>query len=629
MLQYVPGDTSRETLSWFYELPSNSVDCFRELADKFVNRFILRTDGQNTAQLFKINQDRGEGLKAFVNRWQDATVRVRNFDKKVAEEEFIQGLLIRKFMYAVKIECSQGYDELMEMAVRHAQADHDTYGGTSTGKRKVGEQEGGSPIQVVQEIRAWTGEQEPSSHPAGKRYARTVPASKEHFSTLNATYEAIWNENKSAIPPPPAQKFPPSRLTKEDTGKFCGYHGEASYIINSCIELKKTVERRIQEGKLQQYVSGPRHVGAIEVYGTINTIHGGSRIDNRSNKAKKQCTGSRNGRDVFVFGSSSNQRVTTGWKSVTFLEEEEEGIRRHEDPFLITLQLDHYITKKILVDTGASVNVLFRSGWKGLHRGSNKLIQDHEPLISFSGDVVQPLGSNSFGVSMEGREGVARATVEFIVVDYESSYNGILGRPALWKLKSFVVGHMLIMKVPTPTGIITIRGDQTAAKSCYAIDNGRKRFKVLLASQAMASPSDPFADPRDNTDSNEERPVSAEDTEMVSVSDEFLDRQVTIGTGQAPGVRAALISFLKKNSGAFAWTYKDMPEISSGIIPLVVGQCGHGSKEVNRAVEDVCRLLKSQQGMPKGQLRAPTNRPTGGLHIRIRIVELHGRLCGL
>nr|XP_011462142.1 PREDICTED: uncharacterized protein LOC101299850 [Fragaria vesca subsp. vesca] len=502
MLQYVPGDTSRETLSWFYELPSNSVDCFRELADKFVNRFILRTDGQNTAQLFKINQDRGEGLKAFVNRWQDATVRVRNFDKKVAEEEFIQGLLIRKFMYAVKIECSQGYDELMEMAVRHAQADHDTYGGTSTGKRKVGEQEGGSPIQVVQEIRAWTGEQEPSSHPAGK----------------------------------------------------------------SCIELKKTVERRIQEGKLQQYVSGPRHVGAIEVYGTINTIHGGSRIDNRSNKAKKQCTGSRNGRDVFVFGSSSNQRVTTGWKSVTFLEEEEEGIRRHEDPFLITLQLDHYITKKILVDTGASVNVLFRSGWKGLHRGSNKLIQDHEPLISFSGDVVQPLGSNSFGVSMEGREGVARATVEFIVVDYESSYNGILGRPALWKLKSFVVGHMLIMKVPTPTGIITIRGDQTAAKSCYAIDNGRKRFKVLLASQAMASPSDPFADPRDNTDSNEERPVSAEDTEMVSVSDEFLDRQVTIGTGQAPGVRAALISFLKKNSGAFAWTYKDMPEISSGIV---------------------------------------------------------------
>ncbi|XP_004306173.1 PREDICTED: uncharacterized protein LOC101308901 [Fragaria vesca subsp. vesca] len=80
----------------------------------------------------------------------------------------------------------------------------------------------------------------------------------------------------------------------------------------------------------------------------------------------------------------------------------------------------------------------------------------------------------------------------------------------------------------------------------------------------MASPSDSYVDPRDDTDSDEERPGSAEETEMVSVSDEFPDRRVTIGIGQALRVRAALISFLKKNSGAFAWTYKDMPGISSG-----------------------------------------------------------------
>ena len=58
---------------------------------------------------------------------------------------------------------------------------------------------------------------------------------------------------------------------------------------------------------------------------------------------------------------------------------------------------------------------------------------------------------------------------------------------------------------------------------------------------------------------------------MVSVSDEFLDRQVTIGTGQGPGVRAALVEFLKRNSGAFTWTYKDMPGISSGIVTHKLG----------------------------------------------------------
>nr|XP_011462163.1 PREDICTED: uncharacterized protein LOC105350872 [Fragaria vesca subsp. vesca] len=159
-----------EALSWFYELPSNSVDCFRELADKFVNRFILRTDGQNTAQLFKVKQDRREGLKAFVNRWQGATARVRRFDKKVAEEAFIQGLFPGKFLYAVKIKNPQGYDELIEMAIMHAQADHDTYGGTSAGKRNDEGRDGRSPVQVIQEVRAWKGERERDSYPAGKRH---------------------------------------------------------------------------------------------------------------------------------------------------------------------------------------------------------------------------------------------------------------------------------------------------------------------------------------------------------------------------------------------------------------------------------------------------------------------------
>ena len=90
------------------------------MANRFVNRFILRTDGQNTAQLFKVKQDRGDELKTFVNCWQEATTRVMNFDKKVADETFIQGLLPRKFLYAIKIENPQGYDELMEMAIRHA-----------------------------------------------------------------------------------------------------------------------------------------------------------------------------------------------------------------------------------------------------------------------------------------------------------------------------------------------------------------------------------------------------------------------------------------------------------------------------------------------------------------------------
>ena len=110
------------------------------------------------------------------------------------------------------------------------------------------------------------------------------------------------------------------------------------------------------------------------MYGTINTIRGGARIDQRSNKAKKQCPGIRDGREIYAFGSCSAQNVNVRWKSVTFEEEEEQGTRLpHDDPFLITAQLDHYLCKKILIHTGASVNVLFRNAWRALKRGSSKL----------------------------------------------------------------------------------------------------------------------------------------------------------------------------------------------------------------------------------------------------------------
>ncbi|KAL6140230.1 hypothetical protein ACLB2K_058530 [Fragaria x ananassa] len=147
-----------------------------------------------------------------------------------------------------------------------------------------------------------------------------------------------------------------------------------------------------------------------------------------------------------------------------FKEEEEQGIRlANEDPFLITAQLDHYLYKKILIDTGA--------------------------------DVVQHLGSDYIPMILGGLEGNAlRTTVDFIIVDCDSSYNGILGRPALWKIKAFIAGHMLIMKLPSPTGVVTIQGDQLAARGCYTIDrdNGRKRAEVLASGSTSKLMSDVY-----------------------------------------------------------------------------------------------------------------------------------------
>ena len=55
----------------------------------------------------------------------------------------------------------------------------------------------------------------------------------------------------------------------------------------------------------------------------------------------------------------------------------------------------------------------------------------------------------------------------FLVVDYLSAYNVILGRPTLNSWKAVTSTYRLMIKFPTDYGVGELRGDQVAARECY------------------------------------------------------------------------------------------------------------------------------------------------------------------
>ncbi|XP_024162229.1 uncharacterized protein LOC112169436 [Rosa chinensis] len=120
---------------------------------------------------------------------------------------------------------------------------------------------------------------------------------------------------------------------------------------------------------------------------------------------------------------------------------------------------------------------------------------------------------------------------------------------------------MLMMKVPTPAGTATIRGDQAAARKCYSLTVSRGKRKSEMLHVATNPLLDRYEDPRADTDSDEERPGAVEDIEEVVLSKQFPDRTVRIGTRLSPVVMEGLISFLRSNTSAFPWSYEDMPGI--------------------------------------------------------------------
>ena len=59
--------------------------------------------------------------------------------------------------------------------------------------------------------------------------------------------------------------------------------------------------------------------------------------------------------------------------------------------------------------------------------------------------------------------------VTFLVVDYLSAYNAILGRLTLNSWKVVTSTYHLIIKFPTEYGVGEVRGDQVAAHECYIV----------------------------------------------------------------------------------------------------------------------------------------------------------------
>lgn len=85
------------------------------------------------------------------------------------------------------------------------------------------------------------------------------------------------------------------------------------------------------------------------------------------------------------------------------------------------------------------------------------------PLIEFTGQSVN--FSSIIGLPVKINS--TSWHVEFLVIDAPSSYNGLLGQPALNQLKATVSTFLLTLEMQTSTELFAIRGDQLVGQECF------------------------------------------------------------------------------------------------------------------------------------------------------------------
>ena len=78
---------------------------------------------------------------------------------------------------------------------------------------------------------------------------------------------------------------------------------------------------------------------------------------------------------------------------MSFNEEDTKGVKQpHNDPLVIMLTIEGFNTKRILVDNGSSVDIIYLPAFQQLKLDPGRLRPFDSPLVSFSGDRVYPKG---------------------------------------------------------------------------------------------------------------------------------------------------------------------------------------------------------------------------------------------
>ena len=184
------------------------------------------------------------------------------------------------------------------------------------------------------------------------------------------------------------------------------------------------------------------------------------------------------------------------------------------------MMVANYQVKRIMVDIGSSVNILFAPTHDYLHLGKEILQPIRMPLIGFSREKAYPLGSITLPVIAETTLKSFTIMVNFIMLDCPSAYNIFLGRLALNTLRPVPSTYHLLLRFPTFCGIGEIRGDQVATRECYVTSMRVRKPQETLQVEVL--------DPRD--DNTLERGELAEELEPVELVEILLGRRIYIGS---------------------------------------------------------------------------------------------------
>jgi hypothetical protein len=155
-------------------------------------------------------------------------------------------------------------------------------------------------------------------------------------------------------------------------------------------------------------------------------------------------------------------------------------------PLITALVIANMRLHHVLFDGGAGLNVISHAAFKQLQIPGSRL----GPSRPFSGvgpQPVYPLGSITLPVTFGTEENFRIENIQFDVAKVNLPFNAIIGRSALYRFMAIAHYGYLVLKMPSPAEVLTVRGDRPAALAAI------EKLHALAAETAR--PDDTGRDP--------------------------------------------------------------------------------------------------------------------------------------
>jgi hypothetical protein len=502
---YFPFCLDQAPLTWLESLEKYSIDKWDQLKEQFTSNFAGAMGRSGTRMdLAMVKQKQGETLRKYMRRFFDKRATVADVIDKEVIDLFQDGLYHRRTFEDFGRRPPSSITKLKDMITSWADEEDKANAKYDTIRGKSKQNAGGSNNN--------------NRDQGGRSNNYSGPNRKRKQDNTVAAIQCPTKDNPKKT----------SGGFKDLLKEKCPWHLEGNHTTEQCCQLRRalkdTLDPRHPHDKKGKKKADEGNGDFQEPDKTVNVLFGGLPTK-RSQKATRR----------EVLNNEPAVPTPLRWSEVPISFSRADQWTSFSEPGHFPLILKPIIAgsrlNKLLIDGGSGLNVLFTKTLKKMKLDiTHMLTKSTSPFYGIvPGNAAIPLGSVVLPVTFgETRENYRTEYIKFEVADFETSYHAILGRLAIAKFMAVPHYTYLVLKMPSPAGVLSLQGDLKISFDCDT-----EAVELAATNQVPNAMMEIYAASKKLAPSELDIPEKSDKGNKPQPSEEVQVKAINLGTGDS------------------------------------------------------------------------------------------------